>query len=129
VAIVFTDRELDVMAVLWQAGSGTVAEVREALADDLAYTTVLTILRTLQDKGYVRPVAEGRAHRYFPAVTQQQAGKSVLARVLDKVFAGSSESLLTQLVSDRSVDPDELRRLRKLLDDRLGAVRKRRGKR
>lgn len=128
-AIVFTDRELDVMAVLWQAGSGTVAEVREALADDLAYTTVLTILRTLQDKGYVRPVAEGRAHRYFPAVTQQQAGKSVLARVLDKVFAGSSESLLTQLVSDRSVDPDELRRLRKLLDDRLGAVRKRRGKR
>lgn len=127
-AITFTDRELDVMALLWQAGSGTVAEVREALADDLAYTTVLTILRTLQEKGYVRPVAEGRAHRYFPTVTQQQAGKSVLARVLDKVFAGSSESLLTQLVSDRSVDPDKLRRLRKLLDDRIGAVRKRRGK-
>ena len=127
-AITFTDRELDVMALLWQAGSGTVAEVREALADDLAYTTVLTILRTLQEKGYVRPVAEGRAHRYFPTVTQQQAGKSVLARVLDKVFAGSSESLLTQLVSDRSVDSDELRRLRKLLDDRLGTIRKRRGK-
>jgi BlaI family transcriptional regulator, penicillinase repressor len=128
VAITFTDRELDVMAVLWRSGSGTVAEVREALTDDLAYTTVLTILRTLQDKGYVRPVAEGRAHRYFPTVTQQQAGKSVLARVLDKVFAGSSESLLTQLVSDRSLDPDELRRLRKLLDDRLGTLRKRRGK-
>ena len=123
-AITFTDRELDVMAVLWSVGSGTVAEVREALADDLAYTTVLTVLRTLQEKGYVRPVAEGRAHRYFPTVTQQQAGKSVLGRVLDKVFAGSTESLLTQLVSDRTVHADELRRLRKLLDDRLNASSK-----
>ena len=128
-AIAFTDRELDVMAVLWQRGSVTVAEVRDALADDLAYTTVLTVLRTLQEKGYVRPVAEGRAHRYFPTVTQEVAGKSVLARVLDKVFAGSTESLLTQLVSDRTVDVHELRRLRKLLDDRLNASQKRRGKR
>jgi predicted transcriptional regulator len=128
-AIAFTDRELDIMAVLWSNGSGTVGEVREALTDDLAYTTVLTVLRTLQDKRYVRPVAEGRAHRYFPTVTQNEAGKSVLARVLDKVFAGSSESLLTQLVADRNLDPDELRRLRKLLDDRLSASQKRRGKR
>lgn len=128
-AIAFTDRELDVMAVLWRNGSGTVAEVRDALPDDLAYNTVLTVLRTLQEKGYVRPTAEGRAHRYVPTVTQEQAGKSVLARVLDKVFAGSAESLLTQLVSDRTVSPDELRRLRKLLDDRLDASSKRRGKR
>jgi predicted transcriptional regulator len=125
-AIAFTERELDVMAVLWQRGSGTVAEVRDALTDDLAYTTVLTVLRTLQEKGYVRPVAEGRAHRYFPSVSQEAAGKSVLARVLDKVFAGSAESLLTQLVSDRTIDPDELRRLRRLLDVRLNALRKRR---
>jgi len=128
-AIAFTERELDVMAVLWQRGSGTVAEVRDALTDDLAYTTVLTVLRTLQEKGYVRPVAEGRAHRYFPNVSQEAAGKSVLARVLDKVFAGSAESLLTQLVSDRTIDPDELRRLRKLLDDRLTSPRKPRGSR
>lgn len=128
-AIAFTDRELDVMAVLWRNGNGTVAEVRDALPDDLAYNTVLTVLRTLQEKGYVRPVAEGRAHRYVPTVTQEQAGKTVLARVLDKVFAGSTESLLTQLVSDRAVSPDELRRLRKLLDDRLDASAKRRRKR
>lgn len=128
-AIAFTDRELDVMAVLWRNGSGTVAEVRDALPDDLAYNTVLTVLRTLQEKGYVRPIPEGRAHRYVPTVTQQQAGKSVLARVLDKVFAGSAESLLTQLVSDRTVGPDELRRLRKLLDHRLSASQKRRSKR
>ena len=123
--ISFTDRELDVMAVLWERGSGTVTEVRDALNDELAYTTVLTVLRTLQEKGYVTHVAEGRAHRYTPAVTQKAAGGSALSRVLDKIFGGSPELLLTQLVSERKLDAKELRRLRKLLDDRL-AVRTRR---
>lgn len=122
--ISFTDRELDVMAVLWQRGTGTVSEVREAIDDELAYTTVLTILRTLEDKGFVTHVAEGKAHRYRPAVTQNVAGKSALARVLDKIFAGSSEQLLTQLVSDRNLDPAELRRLRRLLDDRLSGKKR-----
>lgn len=117
--ISFTGRELDVMAVLWERRSGTVSEVREALDDDLAYTTVLTILRTLEDKGFVSHVAEGKAHRYLPAVTQEVAGKSALSRVLDKIFGGSSEMLLTHLVSDRDLTPMELRRLRRLLDDRL----------
>ena len=125
--ISFTDRELDVMAVLWQHGSGTVAEVRDALNDELAYTTVLTVLRTLEDKGYVTYAVEGRAHRYSPAVTQHAAGGSALSRVLDKIFGGSSELLLTQLVSDRKLDDEELARLRKLLDDRL-TTRKRRGR-
>ena len=123
--ISFTDRELDVMAVLWERGNGTVAEVRDALSDELAYNTVLTVLRTLQEKGYVRPSVEGRAHRYYPTVTQHAAGKSALGRILDKVFAGSSELLLTQLVNERTVDADELRRLRKLLDERLETLSKR----
>lgn len=117
--ISFTDRELDVMAVLWRRGSGTVSEVRDGLDDDLAYTTVLTILRTLEEKGFVTHLAEGKAHRYLPAVSQDLAGKSALTRVLDKIFAGSPEMLLTQLVSDRDLDPEELRRLRRLLDSRL----------
>ena len=58
-----TDRELDVMAVLWERGSGTVAEVKAALRDELAYTTVLTVLRILEAKGHVRHEGEGRAHR------------------------------------------------------------------
>jgi predicted transcriptional regulator len=124
--ISFTDRELDVMAVLWQHGSGTVTEVKEGLSDDLAYTTVLTILRTLEDKGFVSHIAEGKAHRYLPAVSQDLAGKSAVSRLLDKIFAGSSEMLLTQLVSDQNLDDDELRRLRKLLDDRLSARRRKR---
>ena len=124
--IYFTDRELDVMAVLWRRGSGTVSEVREDLDDDLAYTTVLTILRTLEDKGFITHLAEGKAHRYLPAVTQDLAGKSVLARMLDKVFAGSPEMLLTQLVNERDLDTNDLLRLRKLLDVRLAEAKRRR---
>jgi len=118
-ALSFTDRELDVMAVLWRRGSGTVAEVREALSEDFAYTTVLTVLRTLEDKGYVGHTAEGKAHRYRPLVKQETAGKHALERVLDTVFAGSRERLLTQLVSDRGVDAATLQQLRALLDERL----------
>jgi predicted transcriptional regulator len=124
--ISFTDRELDVMAVLWRRGSGTVSEVRDGLDDDLAYTTVLTILRTLEDKGFVTHLAEGKAHRYLPAVSPEIAGQSALSRVLDKIFAGSSEMLLAQLVSDRKLDAAELRRLRKLLDERLAQKKGRR---
>ena len=117
--IAFTDRELDVMNVLWDAGSATVAEVRERLSDDLAYTTVLTVLRTLEQKGYVGHTGEGRAHRYRPLVKRAAAGRSALRRLVDKVFDGSPELLLTQLVSDKNLGDEELRRLRKLLADRL----------
>jgi len=119
VPIAFTDRELDVMSVLWDAGSATVAQVRERLSDDLAYTTVLTVLRTLEQKGSVGHTGEGRAHRYRPLVKRAAAGRSALRRLVDKVFDGSPELLLTQLVSDRNLGDEELRRLRKLLADRL----------
>ena len=117
--ISFTDRELDVMGVLWDRESATVAEVREQLADDLAYTTVLTVLRTLESKGYVRHTGQGRAHRYHPLVKRAAAGQSALRRLVEKVFDGSPELLLTQLVSDKNLSDEELRRLRKLLADRL----------
>jgi len=119
VHIAFTDRELDVMNVLWDVGPATVAEVRERIADDLAYTTVLTILRTLEQKGYVSHTEDGRAHRYKPLVKREVAGRTALRRLVDKVFDGSPELLLTQLVSDKNLSDEELRRLRKLLADRL----------
>ena len=115
-AINFTDRELDVMAVLWELGSGTVAEVRERLPDALAYTTVLTVLRTLEAKGYVGHQEEGRAHRYHPLVDRAEAGRSVLRRLLGTVFGGSPELLLTNLVETRGADAAELERLRAVLD-------------
>jgi len=121
VKISFTARELDVMAVLWERGSGTVAEVRDALNDDFAYTTVLSVLRTLEEKGYVTHVAEGKAHRYRPAVEPDAAGRSALTRIVDTMFGGSPELLLTQLVSDRRLDRRKLRQLRALLDARIAA--------
>lgn len=117
--ISFTERELDVMAVLWERGSGTVAEVRERLSDDLAYTTVLTILRTLEEKGYVDHEQEGKAYRYRPLVGRERAGRSALRRLVGTMFGGSPEALLTQLVADRDLDRAELRRLRALLEERL----------
>jgi len=119
VKIAFTDRELDVMGVLWDLGSATVAEVRERLADKLAYTTVLTVLRTLEQKGHVGHAGEGRAHRYRPLVKRAAAGRNALRRLVDKVFQGSPELLMTQLVSDKNLTDEELRRLRRLLAERL----------
>lgn len=117
--ISFTDRELDVMAVLWEHGASTVAEVRERLADPLAYTTVLTILRTLEAKGYVAHTEEGKAHRYAPLVARERAGQSALTQVLDKIFGGSREMLLANLVRERGIGDAEIRRLREVLESRL----------
>jgi BlaI family penicillinase repressor len=119
VEISFTERELDVMGVLWDAGGATVAEVRERLADSLAYTTVLTVLRTLEEKGYVGHVEEGKAYRYHPLVERREAGSSVLKRMLRKLFKDSPELLLTHLVSDRGLSDDELRRMHDLLEAML----------
>jgi predicted transcriptional regulator len=112
----FTDRELDVMTVLWTLGPATVAEVRAQLADDLAYTTVLTVLRTLEDKGHVGHREAGKAHRYFAKVEAQAARKTALATLVDRVFGGSAELLLTHLVSDRKLSAAEIKRLRDIVD-------------
>ena len=117
--IQFTDRELDIMAVLWENGAATVAEVRDALADDLAYTTVLTILRTLEEKGYVAHDEEGRAHRYRPLVEKQKAEKSAVSKLVKKLFKGSPEALLTQLVADRKLSAADLKRMRNLNDEQI----------
>ena len=115
----FADRELDVMGVLWELGSGTVAQVRERLPADLAYTTVLTILRNLEGKGFVRHEEEGKAHRYFPLVARQAAERSAVARLVARLFDGSPELLLTRLVDDHELSAEQLRRLTRRLRERL----------
>jgi len=112
---VLGDRELDVMGVLWDLGSGTVSEVRERLPADLAYTTVLTILRNLEAKELVTHTSEGKAHRYIPRIARRAARKSALTRIVDKLFHGSPEQLITQLVEDESLSAEDLKRLRALL--------------
>lgn len=115
----FTDRELDLMAVLWERGSGTVSEVLESLSDELAYTTVLTTLRNMEEKGYVRHEEEGRSYRYYPEIPREEAGRSALRRVVNTIFGGSRERLLTQLVSDHDLSDEELRRLRRFVEEEL----------
>lgn len=117
-----TARELDVMAVLWDRASATVAEVRRALDTRLAYTTVLTVLRGLEAKGAVRHEEDGKAFRYHPVLKPSRVGGRSLERLVDRVYQGSRELLLTQLVSNRGVSAAELKRLRKLIDERLSEV-------
>ena len=121
------DRELDVMAVLWETGSATVGEVRERLGVELAYTTVLTILRNLETKGVVSHRAEGRAHRYVPRLAQRTAQRSALTRLVNTLFQGSHEQLLARLVEDKALGAEELKRLaervRDIRKDRKGGTR------
>ena len=117
--VVLTSREMDVMNVLWKLGSGTVSEVQRGLSDDLAYTTVLTILRTLEKKGHIRHDEEGRAHRYVPLVEKAEAQEGAVRRVTGKLFSGSPELLMAHLLNEKGLSEDQLRRLRALVDERL----------
>ena len=113
--ISFTDREADIMHVLWERGPSVVSDVQKQLQDKLAYTTVLTTLRTLEAKGFVGHEEEGRQHRYFATVQRQAAQKSALKHLLGKFFKDSSELLFARLVSDQKLSPEEIRRMRKIL--------------
>ncbi len=117
--MVLTGREMDVMNVLWRLGSGTVSEVRQGLQDKLAYTTVLTILRTLEKKGHLRHEEEGRAHRYLPLVEKSEAQEGAVRRVTRKLFSGSPELLMAHLLNEKGLSEAQLRRLRALVDARL----------
>jgi len=119
--ISFTDREADVMQVLWDDGPSVVSDVQKRLTDKLAYTTVLTVLRTLEAKGYVGHEEEGRQHRYFAAVQRQAAQKSALNHLLGKLFKDSSELLFARLVSDQKLSREQIQRMRRLL---AGKVKK-----
>lgn len=117
--IVLFDRELDLMEVLWDRGSATVAEVRAAVDADLAHNTVLTLLGRMEQKGYVRREDDGRGHRYFPLIERKQARGGALRRLLDRAFGGSAELLLTQLMDEKKLDRSEIQALRRILDDKL----------
>ena len=116
--IVLTDREAELMEVLWERGPSTVAEVRDQLPHDPAYTTILTILRNLESKGLVAHDQEGRAHRYIARVARDAAQRSALRDLSRKLFKGSTAMLVTHLVADQKLSPEELRRIRALLDQR-----------
>jgi BlaI family penicillinase repressor len=111
-----TQRELDIMSVLWDRGEATVTEVRDRIDPDLAYTSISSMIRTLEIKGYVsHRRGEGKTHVYFPAIEREAAGESALGRVLDKIYGGSPIKLLAHLVEQHRLSDKELARMRDLL--------------
>lgn len=117
---ILTDRELDIMGVLWTRGAATVAEVRDQIDDELAYTTVLTILRTLEAKGHVgHEDSGGRAYLYFPKTVRRDAARAALRHLVDTVFDGAPDRLVARLLAEERLSPEQLRRIRDDADRRL----------
>lgn len=114
-----TEAELRLMEVLWEKGPGTVHQLLEALTGDraLAYNSVLTTIRILEKKGYVQHLKDGRAHIYQPLVGKQEATRSEVRHLLSRFFNNSHELLVLNLLEDKSLDGEELRRLRDLLQE------------
>jgi predicted transcriptional regulator len=112
-----TDAELRPMQILWRRGSATVAEVLKELPDrlDLSYSTVLTTLRILEQKGYVKHTKEGQAYVYHPVINRSQAQKNALGHVLSRFFDNSPELLLMNLVNTEQIDAEDLERIQKLI--------------
>ena len=111
-----TQRELDIMSVLWDLGEATVNEVRERVDPALAYTSISSMIRTLELKGYVsHRRGEGKTHVYYPVIDPETAGESALGRMLDKIYGGSPIKLLAHLVEQRRLSAAELARMRELL--------------
>ena len=111
-----TQRELDIMSVLWERGEATVTEVRDQVDPALAYTSISSMIRTLEMKGYVsHRRGEGKTHVYFPVIERETAGESALGRVLDKIYGGSPIKLLAHLVDQQKLSEKELARMRDLL--------------
>ena len=111
-----TQRELDIMGVLWELGEATVTQVRDRVDPNLAYTSISSMIRTLEMKGYVsHRRGEGKTHVYFPVIEPEAAGESALGRVLDKIYGGSPIKLLAHLMERRKLSDKELARMRDLL--------------
>ena len=112
-----TEAELRLMDVLWSGGDATVSDVASSLGDPpLAYNTVLTTLRILETKGYVKHRSVGRAFVYSPKVDREEARSNVIAYVVSRFFDNSAKALMLQLLDDEKLDAKEVERIRTLLD-------------
>lgn len=107
------------MDVLWEKGTATVSDVVEALpkGSAVAYSTVLTTLRILEQKGYVRHNKEGRAFVYHPLIDRGEARRNILQYVVNRFFDNSPELLVLNVLKDEKIDPGELKRLKKMIDE------------
>jgi predicted transcriptional regulator len=117
-----TEAELRIMNVLWGKGSGTVQQVLDSITEDsitekpaLAYNSVLTTIRVLERKGYLKHLKDGRAHVYTPLVAQKDATRSEIRHLVSRFFKNSHEQLVLNLLEDQGIEPEEIGRLRQML--------------
>ena len=112
-----TEAELRLMEVLWEKGPSTVQQVLEALPAKpaLAYNSVLTTMRILEKKGYVKHLKDGRAHVYTPLIERQEATRSEISHLAQRFFQNSRELLVLNILEEQKIDEEELKRLRQLL--------------
>jgi predicted transcriptional regulator len=104
------------MDALWRKGSGTVQQVLDWLPFTLAYNSVLTTIRTLEKKGHVKHVKDGRAHVYEPTIGRQEATRSEIRYLVGRFFRNSHEALVLNILEDEAIDADKLKRLREMLE-------------
>jgi predicted transcriptional regulator len=117
-----TEGELRLMKVLWMKRAATVGEVAESLTDDppLAYSSVLTTLRILEGKGYLRHTKNGRAFVYEPVIAQEEASRTALGYLVNRFFGGSRELLVVNLLKEEAISRAELRRIKKMIAESEG---------
>jgi predicted transcriptional regulator len=120
------EMELQIMNVLWDRGPSTVRDVLEALPVQPrpAYTTVLTMMRLMYEKGYLDRREQGRAHVYQAKLREKPTKRTLLESLIDSAFGGSAEALMVRLIEDEKLSPAEIERVKKLI-----AEHERRGKR
>lgn len=115
-----TDAELSILRVLWERGPSTVRQVQEALdrVRPTGYTTVLKLLQIMTEKGLVRRDESDRSHVYYSSLTEEQTQRQLVNDLLDRAFDGSAAKLVMQALASRRTPPEELREIRRLLDER-----------
>jgi BlaI family transcriptional regulator, penicillinase repressor len=113
-----TEAELRIMNVLWQKGPGTVQQVLESLPSKppLAYNSVLTTIRILEQKGFVAHAKDGRAHVYEPLIDRQHATRSEIRHLVSRFFRNSHDALVLNILEDKEIEGEEVKRLRKMLE-------------
>jgi predicted transcriptional regulator len=116
-----TKLELQLMQVIWRRGAGTVTDVQEALDQQLAYTTVQTMLNILHRKGKLKRELRGRAFVYSATVTEAKASTHALKDLIDRMFGGSSEELVMSLIKSRQLDPEKIAELSRRLEEEEGS--------
>jgi predicted transcriptional regulator len=116
-SITLTEAELRLMKMLWQRGESAVGELVAAMPEGsaLAYNSVLTTIRILEQKGYVHHRQEGRAFLYSPSIPEHEASKTEVRHIMQRFFGNSRERLLLSLLGDDEITPDELRRLKEAI--------------